>query len=141
MKQIKFLPVLFLIFMPLFISCAKDDENEKTKPSDSLDKIGIIADWSLQSRTINGATDMSIKNAIIKFIPDNKIDDLKGNFRREEGSFIAKGQFEIKPAINIINFDLSNVQKAYEFHISDDTMTFTYSEGNLEIIEDWKKEN
>jgi len=125
----------------VFTSCDKDEENDNIEPSDNLEQFGILGRWGLQSITINGITDMIVHFDTIEFTTGIDGDDLKGEFISSDGAgYVTNGQFELKIVNNIIHFDFNNSQKSYEFHISNDSMTFTYSEGNNKIIEDWRKE-
>jgi len=132
--------VLSLAIITVFTSCEKDKEHDKIEPSDKLEQFGILGKWGHQSITINGITDMSIRYDTIEFILDSEINDLKGEFRSKGVGYETNGQFELDTVNKIIHFDFNNTQKSYVFHISDDSMTFTYSEDNIEIIEAWRKE-
>lgn len=135
MRHRKYLIVMFLTIFGVFTSCQKDEIDE----TDSLEQIGILGKWELQSITINGITDMSIRYDTNEFIKDSEIGDLKGECRSIGAGYETIGQFELDTANNIIHFDFNNTQKSYEFQIKDDIMIFTYSESNQEIIEDWRK--
>lgn len=140
MSQRKYLLVLSLSIITVFTSCQKDEENDKIEPSDKLEQFGILGKWRLHSTTINGITNMLIRFDTIEFIKDSEIDDLKGEFRNKGAVYETNGQFELDTANNLIHFDYNNKQKSYIFDILDDWMTFTYSEDDIEYIEDWRKE-
>jgi hypothetical protein len=141
MKQLKYILVLSLAILSVFTSCEKGEESDNIEPSDNLEQFGILGKWSLQSITINGITDMIVHYDSIEFTTGIEGDDLKGEFLSSDGSgYETNGQFELETANNIIHFDFNNSQKSYEFHISNGSMTFTYSEDNNEIVKDWRKE-
>ncbi len=139
MTNFKFLIALFTILtgLTVLISCEKDD----TEQIENLEQFGILGQWKLETRTINGITDLSIQCCdYIEFEADSEIADLKGKFLANGVGYETKGVFEIDTSKTTIQFDYGDTQKSYEFQISEDLIIFSYSEDNLEIIEDWRKE-
>lgn len=137
MKYCKNLSTLLLGIFLLLTSC----EKEEIKPTDNLNQIGILGQWKLESRAINGISDLSIQCCdYIIFNTDNNLDDLKGTFMASGVGYETNGEFELITSTNLINLDYDNIQKSYKFQISDSLTTFTYIENNEEIVEYWVKE-
>lgn len=137
MKNLIFFPVLFLCILITFSGCEKD--NNET--SDNLEQFGILGQWKLKTRIINGIADLSITCCdYIIFKPDNEPENFKGKFTAYGVGYETNGEFELNPSSSIINFVYDNSQKSYEIQISDSLTTFRYNENIQEIIEDWKKE-
>lgn len=127
-----------LLVMAMLISCEKD--KEEIQQTDKLDEFGILGKWKLQTLTINGITDMSVRYDAIEFKPDDERNDLKGKFTIKGTGFETHGQFELDPIENIVDFAFSTTQRSYTYQILDDTMSFTYTEDSSDIIETWKRE-
>ncbi|MBE0637089.1 MAG: hypothetical protein IH598_01045 [Bacteroidales bacterium] len=141
MRHLKFFLVLILSILTVFSSCEKVEKKVEIETSDNLEQFGILGKWKLETRTINGITDLSIQCCdYIIFKPDSEPDNLKGEFTASGVGYETNGVFELNPSNSIIYFNYDNSQKSYEFQISDNLTTFTYNENNQEIIEDWRKE-
>jgi hypothetical protein len=135
MKQLTFPFILSLSVFAVLTGC----EKSTIEPSDELEKFGILGEWSLQSTTINGITDMIVHYDTLAFTTGMEIHDQKGEFRSAGPGHETSGRFELDPANNTIIFDYDSTQKWYEFLISGDYMTFKYNEDSIEFIEDWRK--
>lgn len=144
MKSLKCLSVLLLIIFTVFSSCKKDEieeSNNSNKQTDNLEPIGILGLWKLESRSVNGITDMSIQCCdYIEFNADNELHDLKGLFQASGNGYETNGVFELETANDTIQLVYDNTQKSYGFEISNDLMIFTYSEDSQSITENWRKE-
>jgi len=127
-----------LLVMAMLISCEKN--KYVTQQTDKLDEFGILGKWKLQTLTINGITDMSVRYDAIEFKADDEHNDLKGKFTIKGTGFETHGQFELDPIENIVDFAFSTTQRSYTYQILDDTMSFTYTEDSSDIIETWKRE-
>jgi len=127
-----------LLVMAMLISCEKN--KDVTQQTDKLDEFGILGKWKLQTLTINGITDMSVRYDAIEFKADDEHNDLKGKFTIKGTGFETHGQFELDPIENIVDFAFSTTQRSYTYQILDDTMSFTYTEDSSDIIETWKRE-
>lgn len=137
MRNHKFLFILLFSIFTVFAGCEKDEVEQ----TDNLEQFGIFGQWKLETRVIDGITDLSVECCdYIEFKADNELDDLKGEFKAHGVGYETKGVFELLSSNNTIHFDYNNTQKSYKFQILDDLITFTYSEDNQEIIEDWRKE-
>lgn len=135
MSRSNFIAILFLTLLTLFSSC-KDDEIVQ---ADSLEEFGILGKWGLQSITINGITDMSIRYDTIEFKADSDLNDLKGEFSAYGVQYETNGMFELMPSNKTIEFNYGDKQKLYEFQLAGDLITFTYFEEQLAFIESWRK--
>lgn len=135
MKHLKYLPALFLAIITVLASC----EKEEIEQADSLEQFGILGKWRLSSITIDGITDMSIRYDTIEFSTGIAKADLKGEFRSIGPGNETKGLFELDNASKTLLFDYNDTRKIYLFHISENSMTFTYSEYIMEFIENWSK--
>ncbi|WP_424003629.1 hypothetical protein [Maribacter sp. IgM3_T14_3] len=121
MSKLKYLLVLSLSIITVFISCEKDEENDKIDPSDSLEQHGILGKWRLQALTISGITDMSIRFDTLEFTGDSELDDLKGEFTRTHVGNDINGIFELDTVNSIIHFDINNTQKSFLGAVSDNS--------------------
>lgn len=135
MKYLKILPVFLLLAFGTIVSC----EEEEIEQTDNLDEIGILGKWSLQSLTINGITDLTIRYDTLLLSTGVHTDDLKGSFESAGPAYETTGLFELDKSNNTIFFDYNNTEKVYEFHISGNSMTFTYFEDSHEFLENWRK--
>jgi len=128
----------FLVsILTLLSSCKK---NESQTP-DNLEQFGILGEWKLETRTINGNSDLSVLCCdYIMFKTGNELDDLKGEFEAFGNGYETDGVFELNTVNSIIHFDYDNSQKSYEFQISNNIITFIYDENSQEVIESWRKE-
>lgn len=78
--------------------------------------------------------------AYIEFKIDSEPEDLTGEFRAHGFGYEVNGIFELNILKNTVHLDYEDTQKLYEFQILNDVISFTYSENDQEIIEDWRKE-
>ncbi|MEP2058854.1 MAG: hypothetical protein ABJJ05_13670 [Maribacter litoralis] len=137
MGHCKYLLVLLLAIFIMFAGC----EKEEIEQTDNLDPFGILGQWKLETKTINGITDSSIQCCdYIDFKTDSELNDLKGEFMATGEEYETNGVFELNTLNNLIHFEFDNTQKSYEFRITDNLATFTYFENNQEVIEDWRKQ-
>lgn len=136
MKYFRKFTILILI-LTVLSSCEKDE----IQTPDNLEQIGVLGEWKLETRTINGISDLAVLCCdYIMFRTDNELDDLKGEFTAFGDGYETDGVFKLNTASNIIHFDYDNSQESYEFQISNDLITFTYDENSQEVIENWRKE-
>lgn len=140
MSKLNYLLVLSLSIITVFTSCEKDEENDKIDPSDRLEQYGILGKWSLIGYTIGGITDMSIHYDTLEFTGDSELDDLKGEFIRKSIGNNLSGIFELDPANKLIHFNYNNKQRSFEFAVLETWLNITYYQDNVEIREDWRKE-
>lgn len=132
----KNLGILFAISLIVITSCGVNEAEQL----DNLEEIGLLGEWKLDSRSVNGISDLSIQCCdYIEFKTDNDPSDLKGEFRSRGVGYETNGLFELKDSDKTIQFVYNNVQRAYEFQLSGDRLTFIYPEDDSEIIEYWRK--
>lgn len=138
MKAFSYILFLSTVILFLLSSCEKKEIDQ----SDKLEQMGVLGKWKLQMRTINGITDLIAPCCdFIEFKADNESGDLKGNFVATSPGNETAGVFEINTAAKTIRFEFNNKQMSYEYFLSETIITFTYWEDELEIIEDWAKED
>ena len=136
MKAPAIFKILLFTSIILLTGCDKDE----TEQIDNLEQVGILGQWKLDTRIVNGISSLAIECCdYIKFKTDSGLGDLKGEFRAFGVGYKTNGVFELNTSKNTIQFNYDNTQKLYRLQISDDFITFTYSENNQEIIEDWRK--
>lgn len=139
MKRFKISALFLTLSLLLLTSCEEDDTQQKT---DSLAEIGILGEWEIESRTTNGATDMTINCCdFITLGTGNQTDDYKGEFQREGDGYERGGEFEVSTLDETIEFKFDNREVIYDYEISNDLITFTYSENEANIVENWRKIN
>lgn len=137
MRYTRIFPVLILIILILFSSC----KTGEVETADDLEQTGILGEWKLDSRSVDGIADLSIQCCdYITFKPDSEPQDLFGEFTATGLGYETSGVFELNSSTNTIHFDYDNSQKSYEFQVSPSSITFAYLENDQEIIEDWRKE-
>ncbi|MFP8487987.1 hypothetical protein ACKGJO_02720 [Gracilimonas sp. Q87] len=130
------LGMLFVFTLVTLTSCGVNEAEQM----DSLEQTDILGEWKLDSRSVNGISDLSIQCCdYIEFKTDDDPSDLKGEFRSYGVGYETNGLFELKDSDKTIQFVYNDVQRAYEFQLSDDRLTFTYPEDDSEIIEYWRK--
>lgn len=137
MKNYKNFIALIIIPIITLMSCEKEDLSQVNK----LEQIGVLGQWKLESRVVNGISDLAVQCCdYIEFNSDGNSDGLKGKFKAFGTGYETNGEFELKNSNKTLQFDYDNTQKLYGFQISDEVITFTYSEDNHEVIENWRKE-
>ncbi|MDZ7807548.1 MAG: hypothetical protein U5K71_10580 [Gracilimonas sp.] len=127
--------MLFVISLIAITGCGVNEAEQL----DILEQTGLLGEWRLDSRSVNGISDMSIQSDYIGFKTDDEPDDLKGEFRSYGVGYETNGLFQLNDSDNTIQFVYNDKQRSYEFQISDDRLTFTYPEDDSEIIEYWRK--
>lgn len=129
--------ILLFISLSVLTSC----EKEEAEQTDNLVQYGIPGQWKLDIRTINGITDLSVQCCdYIDFKTDSVPDDLKGEFKAFGVGYETNGVFELNIAEGTIEFMYDDNQVLYEIQISDNILTFSYSENSDSIVEQWGKE-
>ncbi|MFZ6052569.1 hypothetical protein [Halocola ammonii] len=136
-----YLLVLFFISFTVITGCEKvDDEKMETEKTDNLNETGLIGQWKLEARSLNNISDLSVECCdYIEFKTDDDSSDLKGAFIATGVGYETKGDFELKPSDNIIQFNYEDSEKVYEYQMINDLIIFTYVEEGNEVVEDWRK--
>ena len=138
MKQLKFCPLLLLWVLITLSSCDKEEADVDPGSTENLDQVGILGKWGLQSITINGITDMIVHYDSLEFTTGIETNDLIGDFLSSDAiGNETNGQFEIDTINNVILFYVNSSVRSYEYEISANWLALTYSESNINIIEDW----
>lgn len=141
MKILKFnsLSLISLIVLFIFSGCESDDGNTKI---DSLTKVGIIGTWQLETRIINNVSDPSIPCCqTIEFSTDTNPDDMIGLFSATDVGSVKTGDFELKNQNEIIEFRFGDDIMSYDISISNTIISFSYTENDHSIKEDWRLQN
>ncbi|MBZ9629964.1 hypothetical protein LB465_04160 [Salegentibacter sp. LM13S] len=137
MEYSRNLKVLFVFTLIAFSSCNK----EESEQIDNLEQVGVLGQWKLEIRVVNGISSLAAECCdYIEFQSNSEPNDLIGEFRAFGAGYETNGIFELNTSNNTIQFDYDTTQKSYGFQILDDVITFTYSENNQNISEDWRKE-
>ncbi len=119
-------------------SCAKEETAVDPGSTENLDQVGILGKWGLQSITINGITDMIVHYDSLEFTTGIETNDLIGDFLSSDAiGNETNGQFEIDTINNVILFYVNSSVRSYEYEISANWLALTYSENNINLIEDW----
>lgn len=119
-------------------SCDKEETAVDPGSTENLDQVGILGKWGLQSITINGITDMIVHYDSLEFTTGIETNDLIGDFLSSDAiGNETNGQFEIDTINNVILFYVNSSVRSYEYEISANWLALTYSENNINLIEDW----
>ncbi len=130
--------LLFGVSLTVFTACPKEDSLQV----DELQQVGILGEWKLQIRFIDNVTDLTAPCCdYMEFKEDGQTDDLQGAFSAYGVGYETDGVFELNENKDTILFEYDDEQRVYDFHLSDDVITFRYAEDDREIVEDWKREN
>ncbi|MFN4764547.1 hypothetical protein ACKGJN_15565 [Gillisia sp. Q332] len=133
----KNLKILFVFTLIAFSSCNK----EESEQIDNLEQVGVLGQWKLETRVVNGISSLTVECCdYIEFKTNTEPSDLRGEFRAFGAGYETNGVFELNTSNNTIQFDYDATQKLYGFQIIDDIITFTYSDNNQNIIENWRKD-
>lgn len=122
-----------------FSSCKKEDnEPLPVNKVDKLDEIGILGEWEIESRVINGIDDMlPICCEFLDFQTGSNKDDFNGNMRYAEIDRDIAGKFEIDQANMTIEFIFEDYNYPSNLEIKDNVMHLTYSNEGLVIEDAW----
>lgn len=135
--------LLILISIIIFFSACKKEEdevlapNQQTQDKDPLEEYGILNEWKLEARSVDGVSDLSIQccdSIILK--SDQIIDDFQGSFTARGLGYEKEGTFEVDTLEKLIYFEYDTILKTYNFRLSDKRITFSYNE-NDQFIEEW----
>ena len=135
MKQLKFILTLIL-----FVGCSDDDRNF----TDELEQIGIVGNWEISSRSINGITPLiALCCEFIEFKADENKEDLSGIYHWSDGQFSDSGIFKIDIINQALILQDENDEDVYEFLISESGQEFilNYFDNESLISESWIKIN
>lgn len=135
MKSILIFTILVIAAVP---SC-KDDEELVGK--DILQDIGIIGKWKLDSRVVDGISNLAVECCdYLEFEEDNQTDHLSGNFKAYGYLFETNGVFTLNLNEESILFQYDDSQKLYAYALEENILAFRYTENGQEISETWRKE-
>lgn len=138
MRQLKYLLRSFFAISLLCTSCEKNDEKGKIGTSDNLEILGILGQWKLESREINGISSLAVECCdYIEFETDNLPNDLNGLFRSNGLGYETNGVFQLDSSNETIEFTYNGDQKIYDLQIVDTRLVFKYLENNDSIVENW----
>lgn len=141
MRQLKFLLVLPLAIITVFISCEKEEENEKIESSENLEQIGIMGQWKLDSRDVNRISSLAVECCdYLEFEKDSNPNDWNGLFSAFGSGYETNGVFELDTLNETIELSYDDKQKIYGIQISDKRIVFSYLENSDSIVEHWIKE-
>lgn len=134
----------FLVLMPLLMAFQCDDEISHTNENDNLYDTRLLGYWEIVEEVENGdMSDMQPKCCLfVDFLIDSNPDDLQGDYRYTDESGVDDGKFTVNRTENQIIFNnAENEQLIYEYSIYDsgDKLTFTFTENDSEIIQNWTK--
>ena len=132
-----------LMLAPLLMAFQCGDDEFINIEEDLLYESGIFGTWQLSNQTIDGVTALTpTPEIILEFYADSNLDDATGDYNREEPSANIIGVFIVDRLEETITFRQSNKSDIiYGFTINEnkDLMTFTYTEGDSQIEEEWIK--
>lgn len=151
MKKFKLFNLLLLTTLLSFTSCVKvetekseshvEESYEVSSTIDQLEQMGVLGTWKLSERSVNNISDLSVPCCdYFEFKKDAISEDLIGNFRAYGTGYEQNGVFMIDNTNSTIEFEYNNEQKSYGFQISGNVITFTYTEDNDNIVENWRRE-
>ena len=141
MKQLKNSLILALTFITMLTSCEKDEENTNIANTDNLEQIGIISQWKLDSRDINGISSLAVECCdYIDFEMDSDPNDWSGLFNAFGTGYNTNGVFELDTSDETIDFSNNDDQRLYNIQISETRIEFNYMDNSDSIVEHWLKE-
>lgn len=122
------------------ISCNKDKKNDICENPDYIEPIGILGKWKLDSREINGISSLGVECCdYLDFYIDDNQNDWNGVFKAYGAGYKLNGVFEMDPSNETIEFSYNENQKIYDYQIVDLSITFSYTENDDSIVEQWCK--
>lgn len=134
MKSLFIFTIMVLAAVP---SCNDDEEIF----IDRIEDAGIIGKWKLESRQINGISNLAVQCCdYLEFEQDDEPDDLRGSFQAYGFLYEADGTFTLDLNVGSILFEYDDSQRKYSYGLDEDTLTFFYPEDGNEIIETWRRE-
>ncbi|MGB5323387.1 hypothetical protein [Lutimonas sp.] len=135
MKSILIFTILVFAAVP---SC---NDEEELIGEDILQDIGIIGKWKLDSRAVDGISNLAVQCCdYIEFEQDKQTDSLSGNFKAYGYLFQTNGIFTLNLNEESILFQYDNTQKVYTYTLEENILAFRYTENGQEISETWRKE-
>lgn len=149
MKNFKILMLISALSLMAFASCKKEDVEQVTNSEEvntsvqieSLEEITILGKWQLESRSENGISSLAVECCdYIEFTTGDQAADLEGEFYAYGLGYETNGIFELNNTATTIQLVYDNTQRLYDLQISGNSMQFSYSENNKNIVENWKKQ-
>ena len=135
MKSILIFTILVLAAVP---SCNDDEE---FVGEDILQEIGIIGKWKLDSRVVDGISNLAVECCdYLEFEKDNQTSHLSGNFKAYGYQYETNGIFTLDLNDQSILFQYDNTQNLYAYSLVENTLSFSYIDNGQEISEIWRKE-
>ena len=135
MKSILIFTILVFAAVP---SC---NDEEELIGEDILQDIGIIGKWKLDSRAVDGISNLAVECCdYIEFEQDNQTSHLYCNFKSYGYQYETYWIFTLDLNVESILFEYDNTQKVYTYTVEDNILAFRYTENGQEILETWRKE-
>ena len=135
MKSILIFTVLIFAAVP---SCNDDEE---LVGKDLLQDIGIIGKWKLESRAVDGISNLAVECCdFIEFEQDEQTDPLTGHFKAYGYQFETNGSFTMNLDEESILFQYDDSQKLYAYVLEENILAFRCTENGQEISETWRRE-
>jgi hypothetical protein len=136
MKSLLIFTIMVLAAVP---SCNDDEEIPITR--DRLEDTGILGKWKLESRAVNGISNLAVECCdYIVFYQDREPDDLSGNFEASGYQYATIGIFTLNLDEESILFQYEDRNMEYTFDLEQNTLNFLYVEDKNEISETWRRE-
>lgn len=119
-----------------------DDDNRSNR--DVLAEAGILGRWEYADETINNISDMLPKCcSFFEFLPDENKNDFIGLFTyTDDQNENVEGVFVVDPTDQTIVFSFDEDEQLiynYSINQTQDYLTFTFSEADLNYIQGWER--
>jgi hypothetical protein len=134
----KSIVIITFLTLAVLLSCC---EEEALKSENILDENRIFGKWKLESRAINGISNLAVECCdYIEFEQENQNDNLNGRFEAYGYQYETQGTFTLNLEEQSILFQYDDTQKLYTYALKEDALLFHYIENGKDVSEVWRKE-
>lgn len=130
-----------IVFLPLLMAFQCEDDIEIA--DDNLNDSGLLGTWEIADETVNGISDMlPICCEFFEFNPDDNKQDFTGLFVYTDSmGDVYDGLFTVDQTNQTLLFEWDDEQITYGYELdsSQEHLTFTFTEDNLNYVQGWVK--
>ena len=132
---------IFSVILLSLTACQRDEEAASPVQKDKLQEFGILGNWEINNRLINGVSDMlPLCCEYLEFKTDGNKGDLIGKMTYEDPTRVLNGTFVIEEADMTIEFIFDDSNFKADLEMKDDEIRLVYEEAGNTIDDSWKRQ-